>query len=210
MYHHKDHINSEALWNKFLLGDCQALDGLVKNHYNLLYQYGCRFTHDTGLVKDCIQDLFLFLWHKRTAIRQTPSVQNYLVKALRRRLQRALAKTNNAVMPGSDMIAFMTEAGSPLETDIIAKEQSAELARNIKKGISSLSRRQQEIIHLRFYLNADTEQIADIMQLNRQSVYNLLHDAIRQLRVISELYFKTVINTSTLFLLIATTLLLVP
>ncbi|HSC40593.1 MAG TPA: sigma-70 family RNA polymerase sigma factor, partial [Chitinophagaceae bacterium] len=167
---------------------------------------GCRFTHDTGLVKDCIQDLFLFLWHKRAAISQTPSVQNYLVKALRRRLQRALAKTTHSVMPGSDMIAFMTETESSLETDIIAKEQSAELARHIKKGVASLSRRQQEIIHLRFYLNADTGQIADIMQLNRQSVYNLLHDAIRQLRLISELYFKTVINTSTLFLLIATAL----
>jgi RNA polymerase sigma factor (sigma-70 family) len=202
MYHYKDHTDNEALWKKFLLGDSQALDLLVKNHYNLLYQYGCRFTRDTGLVKDCIQDLFLYLWHKRTVISQTPSVQNYLVKALRRRLQRALSKTNASIMPGSSALEFMAGNESSLETEIIAKEQSAGLARCIAQGIASLSRRQQEIIHLRFYLNAGSEEIADIMQLNRQSVYNLLHDAIRQLRIISERYLKTIINTGTLLLII--------
>ncbi len=203
MYHYKDHTDNEALWNNFLSGDCQALDRLVKNHYNLLYQYGCRFTRDTGLVKDCIQDLFLYLWHKRAAISPTPSVQNYLVKSLRRRLQRALSKTNHSIMPGSGMMEFMAGNESPPETDIVAKEQSAELARCIGKGIASLSKRQQEIIHLRFFLNADAAQIADIMQLSRQSVYNLLHEAIYQLRIISELYLKTVINTGFLLLIIA-------
>jgi RNA polymerase sigma factor (sigma-70 family) len=202
MYSYKDYNNNEQLWKAFLAGDCQALDQIVKNHYNLLYLYGCRFTNDTGLVKDCIQDLFLFLWRKRTSINETPSVQNYLVKALRRRLQRAIAKTNFSVIPGRDFMEFMAENEPPPETKIINEEQSAELARNMKKGIASLSKRQQEIIHLRFYLNADAEQIADIMQLNRQSVYNLLHDAIHQLRIISELYFKTAIGTIPLVFII--------
>lgn len=204
MYYNKDHTNCEHLWNKFLQGDANALDALVKRHYNLLYQYGCRFTGDTGLVKDCIQDLFLFLWRKRLSIRETPSVRNYLVKALRRRLERALSKNSASFMPGNGIIEFMAGYEPPAETGIIAKEQSAELVDTIRKGIASLSRRQQEIIHLRFYLNADAAEIADIMQLNRQSVYNLLHDAIRQLRVTSELHFKTVINISTLLLLLST------
>jgi len=203
MYQYKDHTNSEDCWNNFLRGDANALDILVKRHYNLLYQYGCRFTTDTGLVKDCIQDLFLFLWHKRASVRETPSVQNYLLKALRRRLQRALSRTGVSIMPGSGFIEFMAAYEPAPEAGIIAREQSAELVNTIRKGIAALSKRQQEIIHLRFYLNADAAQIADIMDLSRQSVYNLLHDAIRELRAISELHFKTPISFPTLLLLLA-------
>ncbi len=206
MYHPNDHINSEVLWKQFLAGDNIALDLLVKNHYNLLYQYGCRFTADTGLVKDCIQDLFLYLWRKKHAISETPSVQHYLVKALRRRLQRALTKTSLSIIPGNDAIEFLAENESSHDTKMVREEQSAELARQVKKGIASLSRRQQEIVHLRFYLNANAGEIADIMQLSRQSVYNLLHDAIRELRAVSERFFKTTINTGTLLLLISAAL----
>lgn len=202
MYSHQDHTDSEALWKQFLQGDADAHDALVKKHYNLLYQYGCRFTIDTGLVKDCIQDLFLYLWRKKDALSETPSVRNYLIKAMRRRLQRALSKTN-ASMPGSGFIEFMSAHEPATENNIIAREQSAELANAVRKALASLSKRQQEIIHLRFYLDADAAQIADIMELGRQSVYNLLHDAIRQLRTVGESYFKTVLPVSTLLLLLA-------
>jgi RNA polymerase sigma factor (sigma-70 family) len=190
MYSYKNYTNNEELWKLFLAGDPSALDILVKNHYNLLYQYGRKFTHDEGLVKDCIQDLFLFLWHKRTLIRETPSVRHYLMKSLRRRLQRALAPRKNTISADTGFFVFEPDGEYPPEARMILQEQNAELATKIKKGISALSQRQQEIIYLRFYLNADAAEIADIMQLGRQSVYNLLHEAIERLRVISESYFK--------------------
>lgn len=192
MYSYKDYTNNEELWKRFLSGDSLALDTLVKNHYNLLYQYGRKFSHDEGLVKDCIQDLFLFLWQKRNAVRETPSVRHYLMKSLRRRLQRALEQQKHSLSSGTGFLVFQPDSEYPPEAKMILAEQNAELAYKIKKGIASLSQRQQEIIYLRFYLNADAAQIADIMALGRQSVYNLLHEAIDKLRVISEDYFKPV------------------
>jgi RNA polymerase sigma factor (sigma-70 family) len=58
----------------------------------------------------------------------------------------------------------------------------AELARKMRQALAGLSRRQQEVIYLRFYVEADIEEIAEIMSLNRQSVYNLLHDALKKLK----------------------------
>jgi RNA polymerase sigma factor (sigma-70 family) len=55
----------------------------------------------------------------------------------------------------------------------------------MRKVLASLSRRQQEVIYLRFYVDADLEEIAEIMSLNRQSVYNLLHDALKKLKKLS-------------------------
>jgi RNA polymerase sigma factor (sigma-70 family) len=190
MYSHKGYTSNEELWKIFLSGDSHALDLLVKNHYNLLYQYGRKFTYDEGLVKDCIQDLFLFLWQKRAAIRETPSVRHYLMKSLRRRLQRALPSQKHTVSSDMGFWVFKPDSEYPAEARMILEEQNAELATKIKKGIAALSQRQQEIIYLRFYLNADAAQIADIMQLSRQSVYNLLHEAIDRLRVIGESCFK--------------------
>jgi RNA polymerase sigma factor (sigma-70 family) len=179
---------SEDLWKQFLPGDHNALDAIVKKHYNLLYQYGCKFTRDTGLVKDCIQDLFLYLWQKRSAVNETASVEHYLMKSLRRRLERALSKT--ATLSNGISCLEFADSEATADNKLIQQEQNNALANKVKKAITSLSKRQQEIIYLRFYLNASASEIADIMQLKPQSVYNLLHDALNKLRDIPGLYFK--------------------
>jgi RNA polymerase sigma factor (sigma-70 family) len=192
-------LTSEQLWKQFLPGDCLALDAIVKRHYNLLYQYGCKFTRDAALVKDCIQDLFLYLWHKRNTINETASVDHYLMKALRRRLGRALTQTDST--EDLSFIEFKDANATPDDL-LIQQEQKAALADKIKICILQLSKRQQEIIYLRFYLNASAADIADIMQLNRQSVYNLLNDALNKLRQHTGAYFKPTIALSIILLLV--------
>jgi len=182
-----------------LPGDHLALDAIVKRHYNLLYQYGCKFTRDAALVKDCIQDMFLYIWQKRHAISETASVEHYLMKGLRRRLERALTKTGNTA--GMSFVEIEDTNATP-DDKIIQQEQKTVLAVKIKQCISQLSKRQQEIIYLRFYLNASATDIADIMQLNRQSVYNLLHDALNKLRQSTGAYFKPAVAFSIILLLI--------
>ena len=65
---------------------------------------------------------------------------------------------------------------------IIEKQISDDKARKLKKTLSLLSKRQKEIIYLKFYQHLDHGQIAELMNLNSQSVYNLLHEAIQKLR----------------------------
>jgi RNA polymerase sigma factor (sigma-70 family) len=192
-------FTSEELWKHMLPGDHLALDTIVKRHYNLLYQYGCKFTRDAALVKDCIQDMFLYIWQKRHAINETASVEHYLMKALRRRLERALSRSGST--EGMGFLEF-TDTGATPDDQIIQQEQKTALADKIKKCILQLSTRQQEIIYLRFYLNATPGDIADIMQLNRQSVYNLLHDALNKLRQSTGAYFKPAMTFTIILLLI--------
>lgn len=192
-------LTSEELWKHMLPGDHLALDTIVKRHYNLLYQYGCKFTRDAAMVKDCIQDMFLYIWQKKHAISETASVEHYLMKGLRRRLERALSKNDNTAAMG---FLEIEDTGATPDDKIIQQEQKTALADKIKECISQLSKRQQEIIYLRFYLNASPGDIADIMQLNRQSVYNLLHDALNKLRQSTGVCFKPAIAISIILLLI--------
>ena len=193
-------LTSEELWKQFLPGDHLALDAIVKRHYNLLYQYGCKFTRDAGQVKDCIQDMFLYIWQKRHALHETASVEHYLMKALRRRLERALTQTG-ATTKEIGFLEFPDTGATP-DDQIIQQEQKTALALTIKQCIGQLSKRQQEIIYLRFYCSASANDIADIMQLTRQSVYNLLHDALNKLRQSTGAYFQHTIILSIIFLLV--------
>jgi RNA polymerase sigma factor (sigma-70 family) len=170
------------LWNEYRSGNADAFGALIRVHYPDLFHYGTRFTRDAELVKDCLQDLFLELWINRESISETSFVKYYLLKALRRKLTRKIGRSRYT---GSwEELHFESLfSGSPsVETSIIREEGLAELARRMRYALSGLSKRQQEVIYLRYYVEADIEEIAEIMSVNRQSVYNLLHDALRKLK----------------------------
>lgn len=44
-----------ALWNLVLKGDMKAMSLLYKKHYELLLNFGLKYTSDEEFVKDCIQ-----------------------------------------------------------------------------------------------------------------------------------------------------------
>ncbi len=174
-----------SLWNEFRSGHADAFGELIRIHYQDLFHYGTRFTRDEELVKDCIQDLFLELWTNRLTISSTSFVKYYLLKSLRRRLGRKIGLSRQVTAWDELHFESLFNGAPSVETSIIREEWLADLARKMRKALAGLSRRQQEVIYLRFYVDADIEEIAEIMSLNRQSVYNLLHDALKKLKKLS-------------------------
>ncbi len=69
-----------------------------------------------------------------------------------------------------------------IEKITLEKQISEEKGLKLRKTLSLLSKRQKEIIYLKYYQHLDHGQIAELMNINRQSVYNLLHEAIQKLR----------------------------
>jgi RNA polymerase sigma factor (sigma-70 family) len=173
------------LWNEFRNGNADAFGELIRIHYQDLYHYGTRFTKDEELVKDCIQDLFLELWTNRLTISETSFVKYYLLKSLRRKLGRKIGRSRHTASWDELNFEALFNGSPSIETSIIREEYLTGLARKMRKVLASLSKRQQEVIYLRFYVDADIEEIAGIMSLTRQSVYNLLHDALKKLKKLS-------------------------
>jgi len=69
-----------------------------------------------------------------------------------------------------------------IEQIIIEKQLSEEKVQKLKLALSTLSKRQHEVIYLKFYQHLDHGQIAEQMDISRQSVYNLLHESLQKLR----------------------------
>jgi len=157
----------------------------MRIHYRDLFNYGTRITKDEEFVKDCIQDLFLTLWEKRMTISETSFVKYYLLKALRRRIHKVADNKRNFGLYHGDLSPLYIDTENA-ENQVIRKENLKELIQKMRKILANLSHRQQEVIYFRFYMDADIDEIAEIMELNRQSVYNLLHNSLSRLKKLNE------------------------
>jgi RNA polymerase sigma factor (sigma-70 family) len=173
------------LWNEYRSGNADAFGALIRVHYPDLFHYGTRFTRDAELVKDSLQDLFLELWINRETISATSFVKYYLLKALRRKLTRKIGRSRYTGSWEELHFESILNGSHSVETSIIREEGLAELARKMRHALAGLSKRQQEVVYLRYYLDADIDEMAEIMSVNRQSVYNLLHDALKKLKKLS-------------------------
>ena len=65
---------------------------------------------------------------------------------------------------------------------IIENEYTKEQSAKLQKALASLSRRQREVVYLRFYQNLSYSEIADLMSMQVESVYNLISKAIGALK----------------------------
>jgi RNA polymerase sigma factor (sigma-70 family) len=160
--------------------DEAALADLMKVYYSDLYNYASRFTHDEAQLKDCIQEVFISLWQRRHSSTEILSPKYYLIRAIKNKMLKSLHKNRTAPMELNDEYDFFHEFS--IEKVIIEKQISDERAEKLRRTVSVLSKRQKEIIYLKYYQYLDHGQIAELMNISRQSVYNLLHEAINKLR----------------------------
>lgn len=184
------------LWRRFKAGEADALGQLAKVHYRALYNYALKFSSDPDFIRDSIQELYLDLWERREFLSETAFVKSYLLKALRHKLIKESIRLKRFHEP-VNAFADLENANCSVESDIIEEEQSIYISSRLKHIIKGLSKRQQEIIYLRFYQNFSNEDIAGIMGLGRQSVSNLLY---RTLKEIKEIWAPAAFSCIMLFL----------
>lgn len=179
----KNDAQSEAGWlQRLQYHDEQALAAIIRKYYASLYNYAARFTQNDALIKDCIQEVFISLWQRRETAASILSPKYYLLRAVKNKVLKSLHQGDRktAAIDHNDEYEFFQEYS--IEKLIIDKQMSDEQAAMLRKTLSQLSKRQHELIYLKFYQHLDHAQIAELMNISRQSVYNLLHETIQKLR----------------------------
>ena len=177
----QEKIDSEV-WKLFKQGDRKALDYVFEKYVRLLYAYGAKITRNTALVEDSIQDLFVELWQRRASISDATSVKFYLLKSLRQKIIRNLARINEVVVDDRTLQEYELEVEFSEEFKIIEDQVSVEQRDRLIRALSQLTKRQREAIYLKFYEKVSYQEIAEIMNLGIKSAYNLVGKAIDILR----------------------------
>ncbi len=171
-----------GLWQSFREGDRRAFGDLLSIYYRPLFEYGKKFLKDREQVKDCVHDLFIHLWERRMFLGQVTNLRVYLFIALRNQIfQKYQKRALWEELPG-ELSENQPEDSNHAENCIIAEETDIEKRVQLQKAIGSLSRRQQEVIHLKFFENLTNDQIAQVMDISKPAATNLLSQALKSLR----------------------------
>ena len=169
------------LWHQSQAGDSLAFCQLADKQYRTLFNYATNFTTDREFIKDSIQELLIHIWEKRETI-NIQFVSIYFLKALRNQLLQEFRRNNAAnSLLDIDEVGQLSDYKT-IETEIEQSEIYSENQIKVRSAIEELPRRQKEAVFLKYFEGMDNEQIADLMQVNRQSVANLLFKAISSLK----------------------------
>lgn len=188
----------KELWKAFQNGSKDAFEEILRIFYRPMFDYGFRFQKDHDQLSDDIHDLFLSLWDRRAFLTPTANLKLYLFSALRNQIWRAKKRLSlTQELPDEDDESPFEET-EHAETRIIRSEATDQRLSRIDFVMQKLTKRQQEILHLRFFENLSNAQIAEILNISEPSVYNLLSISLKLFRS----YWNTCFNVLLLLLLI--------
>jgi RNA polymerase sigma-70 factor (ECF subfamily) len=167
-------------WTAVRAGDSRAYGHIHSQLHPVLYRYAFAMLGSEELAQDVVQELFIKIWFKKEQIGELQNVRAYFFTALRRSALNQLRglRTLRILPPEEPDIAF-----SP-EDILIGEEEQSALQLRMSRYLNELPKRQKEVIFLRFYEALPYTEVAEIMKVNYQSVVNLAHKAITQLRLL--------------------------
>lgn len=172
------------MWRLFIAGNQLAFSQLYDRYADTLYAFGLRYTSDRDTVKDCIQDLFIDLYHYRSGLAKEVNVRFYLLKSFKRKLVATGKKSSIFTLNGwtEEDGASVSVFSFSIEQQIIHDESQRELLEMLAIQINKLPERQREILYLKFNHDLDYEQIATIMQISVQTCRTFVYRALKVLR----------------------------
>lgn len=158
-----------------------ALKELYFEHYHDLYYYGLKLSGSIEISKDCIQDLFIQFWSDYSLLSHVKSKKAYLLKCLRRRIFLSMSQENKFSSIEDNFDQNIPTVSSP-EDELFKIESEKIFQQKLVAAKKELSKRQQEVLYLKYGKGYPYSTICDIMDIKYQSVRNLLCEAVTLLR----------------------------
>ena len=172
--------STDTLLASFQAGNMAAFSQLYNLHINVLFNYGLKLTIDKELLKDCIHDIFVKLYTKKDELGTIDNLRSYLVISLKNKLCDELRRR----MYMSDTAVEEVSISTPtdVEDDYMEEEQRKNEFSLVRRLLDQLSPRQREALTLYYIEEKKYEDICEIMNMNYQSVRNLMHRGLTKLR----------------------------
>ncbi|SEK92944.1 RNA polymerase sigma factor [Parapedobacter koreensis] len=162
-------LPDRSVWEAFKEGDELAFVNIYRTYVDVLFNYGCQFTADREMVKDCLQDFFVYLRNSRAGLGKTDNIKLYLLKAFRRRVFDYLKKTNREIQHNEyfAFLQFPIELSS--ESMYINRQIEAEQLVRLNTALQALNTKEREAIYYFYYEGLSYEQIAEILHVTHVS-----------------------------------------
>jgi RNA polymerase sigma-70 factor (family 1) len=191
-------VSDVHLWRLVKDGDTKAFSELYEKYWLLLYNAVYWRVCSEDAAKDIIQNVFISLWEKRSAIDIRENVEGYLKVAAKHSVLNYFKAEETRAKHYKHAVAAFTEGVNIIEETIRDKE----LNNIYREEIARLPEKMREIFVLSRQQGLTAEQIAVQLDLSPQTVKNQLTSALKKMRIRFGPYLGIVGTTPIVFLLL--------
>ncbi|MEO0898581.1 MAG: sigma-70 family RNA polymerase sigma factor [Bacteroidota bacterium] len=158
----------------------KELEQLFLTNYQTFLNLGMSLCGQREFVKDTIQLFFLDLWEQKWWEKEIADPKAYLYRSFYRKLFSELKKSrkypSQSLELWEEKIYALSDDSNAFQADV------QEIQDHLRKALSSLPEKQQEMIRLKFKEGLDYEEIASYTGKSKQTIYNQIHSSIKKLR----------------------------
>ncbi len=172
---------NEELWSRLREGSIGAIEELYRLNYQVLYSYAMKICGEKEMSRDCVQELFVTLWEKRSQLKEVSKVRSYLLQSIWHSLIKNMKKRNRN-LEFDENAHYAIDVVFPAENVMIQNQTAKENKEKLHNALSGLSSRQKQIIFMQYYEGLSIEEIQKITELKYQSIKNLTYRAMVSLR----------------------------
>lgn len=159
-------------------GDNKAFIEIYNRFQALLYVYACKITTDKEEAEDIVQEVFTYLWDKRTTVIFRTSISSYLYSAVRYKFFNLLDHKKIRTEYTRSFQSFLDQ-GEYITDDYIREKEFSQL---IEKEISALPDKMREVFELSRRQNLSRKEIAEKLNVSEKTVKNQISNALKILR----------------------------
>ncbi len=181
-------------------GDKEVYEQLFHDNYKNLVLYAKKFVAETEIARDLVQDVFIYLWDRRTKLSIDRSISSYLFRAVHNAsinhlkkestresyIKRFLLNLNNGI--------YCTDSSEDSHEIVVHKD----LSERIELIIEELPEQCRNIFRMSRFKGLKNKEIAEIYAISPRTVETQIY---RALKVLKENLRPYMSLTASLFLI---------
>ena len=166
---------------KFIAGDENALSVIYFDFFDLLLNFGLKYTVDQSLVEDCIQNIFVDLLKNRKKLEFVENISFYLLKSLRYQINHEQTRIRKIISDETfrEPPFLITYSA---EKDVILQETDDYRKKILSILLEKLTPKQREVLYLKYNCGFNYEQISDLLQVDIPSVRKMVYRTLKSIR----------------------------
>jgi RNA polymerase sigma-70 factor, ECF subfamily len=157
--------SDQALVGAIAAGDRSAMRTLYARHHVRIYRFILRMTNDVSLAEDIVSEVFIGAWRQAGGFKSKSQVSTWLLAIARNRALSALSRRRDEQLD-DDVANSVEDPAGDAEMRIEIQDRDA----IIRKCLSQLSSGHREVIDLVYYHEKTVEEVAEIIQVPRNTV----------------------------------------
>jgi RNA polymerase sigma-70 factor (ECF subfamily) len=157
--------SDEVLVRAIAGGDRSAMQALYGRHHVRVYRFVLRLTNNVSLAEDLVSEVFFDVWRQGASFEGRSQVSTWILAIARNKALSALRRRQDEQL--DDEVANSVEdPADNAQTRIEIQDRDA----IIRRCLSQLSRDHREVIDLVYYHEKSVDEVAEIIQVPRNTV----------------------------------------